>query len=101
MNKKILSNSIIDAGLTTLYIILVVSFLNSGSIIFGDVPDKSIYVPIIMLLTLVVSASITGFLVLGRPILWYWDGIKKEAVQLFVATLAFLIIFAAIFISIV
>lgn len=43
-----------------------------------------------MLLLLILSATVTGSLVLGRPILWYLDGKKKEAVSLFVATVGFL-----------
>jgi len=34
------------------------------------------------LLLFVVSATVMGALVFGRPILWYLDGRKREAVEL-------------------
>ncbi|MCR4274819.1 MAG: hypothetical protein NUW02_02090 [Candidatus Campbellbacteria bacterium] len=52
--------------------------------------------PIFMLLLFVVSASITGGLVLGKPILLYLDGMKREAFILFCATLGWLVVFLAI-----
>lgn len=55
---------------------------------FADEPD-TIFAPIIMLMLFVFSAAITGSLVLGRPILWYIDGKKKEAVHLLFSTLIF------------
>jgi len=46
-----------------------------------------------MLSTFVLSASITGLLVLGRPIHLYFSGHKKEGLILLFLTLAFLFVF--------
>lgn len=47
--------------------------------------------PLFVLLLFVVSASITGLLVLGKPIHLYLSGLKKEAFILLFATLAWLV----------
>lgn len=57
-------------------------FLGSG---------KTIWAPIVMLLLLVISAGVTGGLVLGQPMMLYVDGKKKEAVKQFALTLAWLL----------
>lgn len=43
--------------------------------------------PIIMLMLFVFSAGMTATLVLGRPVIWYLDGKKKESIQLLLSTL--------------
>lgn len=90
-----MKNSIVKfAGLnalgTTLYVALVASLLFNAPLIFGSTGKDTVFIPIAMLLLFVISASVTGSLVLGRPLLWYLDGKKKEAVSLFIATLGFL-----------
>lgn len=75
---------------TVLYIALVSSLLFYAPRIFGTKKEDTVFIPIAMILLFVLSASITGLFVLGRPVLWYLDGKKKEAVSLFIATLGFL-----------
>ncbi len=77
---------------TATYVVLVATFLNNASRIFGPDEPKTILVPITMLLLLIMSASITGFLVFGRPVLWYLDGKKKEALSLLGYTLGTLFV---------
>ena len=48
--------------------------------------------PAAMLLLLVLSATITGALVLGKPILLYLDNKKADAIKLFFWTLGWLVI---------
>jgi len=60
--------------------------------IFGNKPS-SFLAPLFMLLLFVVSACITGLLVLGKPINLYLGGLKKEAFTLLFATLTWLVIF--------
>ena len=90
MKNPILKYAGLNALGTLLYVVFVASFLSHTSQIFADAPQKTVLIPIAMLLLLVCSASITGSLVLGRPILWYLDGKKKEAVSLLMATVGFL-----------
>lgn len=68
------------------------AFNNSG--VFGNKP--SMLMPVFALMLFIVSALITGMLVLGQPIQLYLDGLKKEAVRLLVATLLWLVIFLMI-----
>jgi len=72
-----------------LYVILVGSFLFYGSELkLGQ--TKTIFAPIAMLMLLVFSAALTGALIFGRPILWYLEGKRTEALQLLMYTLAIL-----------
>ena len=90
MNKNILKSAGVNALATGLYIVVIALFLSSTARIFG--PSNTMLIPIAMLLLFVFSATFTGVLVLGKPILWYLDGKKKEAVSLFMATLGFLFV---------
>ena len=88
-NTTILKYAFINSFLTAVYISLVASFLFYGPryFAFAEKPD-TVFAPIMMLMLFVFSASVTSTLVLGRPILWYMDGKKKEAITLFLYTLS-------------
>ena len=77
-----IEHSILAAG----YVTLVATLLQNGHIIFGE-KDNAL-MPVAFLLLFVVSAAVMGMLVLGRPILWYLDGKKREAVELVGVTIA-------------
>ena len=88
-NTAIFKYAFINSFLTALYISFVASFLFYGPryFAFAEKPD-TVFAPIMMLMLFVFSAAVTSTLVLGRPILWYMDGKKKEAVSLFLCTLS-------------
>ncbi len=88
MNPFIAKLGAFHALLTAAYIACVSALMFYGFRLFGTNTEDTIFAPIAMLLLFVTSAAITGSLVLGRPILWYLDGKKKEAVLLLGATLA-------------
>lgn len=90
MKSPILKFAALNAVGTTLYIAFVSSLLFYAPHIFSKDTENTVLIPIYMLLLFVLSASVTSSLVLGRPVLWYLDGKKKEAVSLFVATISFL-----------
>lgn len=90
MKKSIATFAGLNALGTTLYIVLVAAFLSHASQVFGSKAEGTVFIPVAMLLLFVLSASVTGSLILGRPILWYLDGKKKEAVSLLMATIGFL-----------
>ncbi|MEK7606242.1 MAG: hypothetical protein AAB458_01430 [Patescibacteria group bacterium] len=52
--------------------------------------------PVFMLLLVIISGATTGYLVLGKPILLYMDGLKREAFRMFFSTLGWLVLFLAI-----
>ena len=76
-----------------IYVAAVAWLLSSGEAIFGG--GKMLLIPVFMLLLLIISATITGLLVLGNPIHLYLSGLKKEALIFLCATLMWLAVFAA------
>lgn len=100
MKKDIIKHACINSLLTALYVGLVASFLFYVPRFFEFVekPD-TVFAPIMMLMLFVFSASITATLILGKPILWYLDEKKEEAINLFLYTLfIFFIIMVVAFI---
>ena len=94
MKTSIIKHALANSLLTVLYIIFVAGFLFNAQWIFPHEP--SVVIPIGMLLLFVFSATVCGSLVLGRPIIWFLDGKKKEAVSLFGYTILFFFLAAVI-----
>ncbi len=63
------------------YVFLIAMFMKNANNWFG-VKDNDILSPIAFLLLFMFSALVTGGLVLGKPIMLYLDGQKKEGVKL-------------------
>jgi hypothetical protein len=102
MNKDVIKHALVNAGVTTAYILLVVALVFNAETIFrGMEPEDNVFVGVAMLLLFVISAAVTSSAVFGRPILWYLDGKKREAVTLLGTTLFFLLIFFLLIISII
>ena len=87
MKAKIVKTAAINAGATALYIAAVSFFLFYGTEFFGVNKGDSVFMPVIMLCLLVFSAAVTSLLMFGRPLAWYLDGRKKEALSLLAYTL--------------
>lgn len=92
--NKLIKRSMINALGTAAYVATLVTLILNGEKMFGTIDN--ILGPITFLLVFVISASITGGLVLGKPILMFLDGQKKEAVQLFMYTVGWLALIAVI-----
>lgn len=90
-NSKLIITAILDSVGVAAYIFLVALIMNNGDKIFGTV-DNETFTPVAFLLLFVFSALITGGLVLGRPIMLYADGQKKEGIKLLFYTGASLFI---------
>jgi hypothetical protein len=86
-----LLKSFISAGGVFVYTSVVAWLGFNSQRIFGKTTD--FLAPLFILLLFVISASITGLLVLGKPIHLYLNGLKKEAFILLFATLVWLAIF--------
>jgi hypothetical protein len=84
----LVKRSFLNALATAIYISGVISIMFNAERIFGEVDN--ILIPIAMLMLFVLSASITGGLVLGKPILMYLNGQKAEGVKLFLYTIGWL-----------
>jgi hypothetical protein len=63
------------------YVSLLATFFNQANSWFGQA-DQKIVTPVAALMLFVFSALVTGGLVLGKPIMLYLDGHKKEGVKL-------------------
>ena len=95
MKNLIIKNAIINALATTLYIVFIASFFFYAPQIMPK-EENEFLIPVMMLLLFVFSAGVTGMLVFGRPIMWYLDGKKHEAVMLIAATLVALLVITVI-----
>jgi len=88
MNKTdrgLFKRAALDSLGTLAYIFLVGQIMTNGSKIFGQ-SDNKIVAPIFALLLFILSALVTGWLILGKPLTLYLDGEKKASLKLLFAT---------------
>ncbi len=90
----ILKNALINAFATARYVIGVASLLFYAPHFAGS--EEPVLIPIVVPLLVVFSALFTGCMMVGRPVLWYIEGKKKEALSLIVLTLAIFFIITAL-----
>jgi hypothetical protein len=84
--------SFLSATGVFLYVSTVAWLMSHGEKFLGNRPDNFL-MPVTMLLLFIVSASVTSLMVLGKPIHLYFNGLKKEAIYLLLATLGWLVLF--------
>ena len=87
MNKYIYKRALVNASLLAAYVIAIGLFMSNASHIFGK--EDKFLTPVVALMLLVLSATITGSLMFGQPAMWYVDGKKKPALQLLGTTMGF------------
>jgi ABC-type multidrug transport system permease subunit len=80
-NSKLITRGILDSLGVLVYVFLTSLIISNGEKIFGS-GDNKIIGPTTFLLFFVFSALLTGFLILGKPVMFYLDGAKKEGVKL-------------------
>lgn len=98
--KNFLKSSLANALGTAVYVSLVAWLMANANKIFGRMDD--VVGPMAFLLLFVLSAAVTGALVLGRPIMLYWDGKKQQALKHFGLTLLYLfIILVLVFVTLI
>ena len=95
---KIIKNALTNSVLVVAYILIIATFMNNAENMFG--PANEFMAAITMLSLLVFSVALMGVLVFGRPVMWYLDGAKKEAVKLLLCTLGFILAALVIFLLI-
>jgi len=88
--NKIIPIALIHALAVFLYTLLVSWVMMNGDTWFGQM--DGMVGPSLMLLLLIISATITGFLVLGRPIMLYLDKQKKDAIKFLGCTVGWLVL---------
>ncbi len=91
---SLIKKAVLSAVGVAAYIALVALFFNNAARIFGEKPG--VLGSVLMLLLFIISACITGGLVLLRPALLYMDGAKREALRLLAYTIVALAALAVI-----
>jgi hypothetical protein len=84
----------LHAVAATAYIGLVASIMNNGNAWFGQKDGP--FTPMAAMMLFVLSFGVMVCLAFVRPVLWYLDGKKKEAIQLLVWMITFFFILTAI-----
>lgn len=79
-------NPFINAVAASGYITAVSLFMSNGNKLFG--PKDTILTPIAVLSLFTLSAAVMGYLFLYQPLMLFLDGHKKNAVNLFLQTVA-------------
>lgn len=91
-NSTLIWRGLAHAFGVLVYVSLLATFFNNANDWFGRA-DQKIVTPVAAIMLFVCSALITGGLVLGKPIMLYIDGYKKEGVKLLFFTGAGLFVF--------
>jgi len=86
--NKLIKRSFLNALGVIVYVAGLVTTVQNSQKIFGHVNES--IAPIIFLTVFVLSAGVTGGLVLGKPGLMYLDNQKSDAIKLFLYTLCWL-----------
>ena len=97
MKKNLIAVSLINSLGVIVYVLLVAAIMQNGEKLFGKMTN--FWGPFAFLMLFVLSASIVGLLTLGKPIMLYLNGEKKEAAQMLFYTVLWL--FIATFITLV
>ena len=94
MKNNLPVRSLLNSLGVFIYIVAIVSLLFNGNKLFGE--EDNFLMPVVMLMLLVLSATITGFLVLGKPIMLYLENQKSDAIKLLAYTIGWLASFTVI-----
>jgi len=94
-NSKIFVHALLSSLGAAVYISFVSWIMVNGDRFFGQM-EKDFRGPMIFLMLFVLSATIVGLLILGRPIYLFLSGAKREAVTLLLLTVGGLFVLTAI-----
>jgi len=89
-SSGLVSKSFLSALGVEVYILGVSVIVRNGERIFGQM--KGLLGPVTFLMLFVVSAALTGALVLGRPVILYFDNKKTEGIKLFIYTIGWMFV---------
>lgn len=96
-------NPFINAISASIYITAVSIFMSNGNKLFGS--KDTILTPVAVLSLFTLSAAVMGYIFLYQPFMLFLEGHKKNAVNLFLRTVAVfagitLIIFVLLFLGV-
>ncbi len=86
--SKLIQRSLLNALGVIVYVAVIATIMQNGEKIFGNINKTT--GPIAFLTLFVLSAAVTGGLVLGKPVLMYLNNQKSEGIRLFIYTLCWL-----------
>jgi len=86
--NNLIQRSLLNALGTIAYVSIVVTIMQNGERIFNGM--NQITAPIAFLTLFVLSAAITGGLVVGKPVMLFLENQKSDAIKLFIYTLCWL-----------
>lgn len=89
-NSKLWKIAIINSLITFVYVALVAFVMFNGGQFFGNI--NNFVGPLAILLLFVFSALVVGLLILGKPVIFYLDSKKTDAVKLLSYTIISLFI---------
>ena len=92
--SEIVKISLVSSVLITIYIVAVAYVMQNGDKFFGEMDN--FWGPVAFLLLFVLSAAVVGWLILGKPLMWYLSEKRTEAVSLFKYTIGWLFIITII-----
>ena len=87
-NNYMTSNPFYNAGLALIYIVFVVTVMQTGSHFARQTSGDDFWLPVGMLSLFVLSAAIMACVFLYQPIVMFLDGKRREAISLFWCTVA-------------
>ena len=96
--SELLLKSFHQGILSVVYVFLVSLLIYGGGTIFGN--GDNLWGPFAFLLLFVLSAAIMGVLVLGRQVLLYLEGKKKDAIKILLLTIGWIFLATFIFLII-
>ena len=94
MNSKLIWRTLLHALGVLAYSSFAAAILSSGDALFGNGPG--VWGGVAFLMLFVLSATVVGLLVLGKPVALFITGESKEAVTFLAATVAWLAILTAV-----
>ncbi|MDP3741178.1 MAG: hypothetical protein Q8R08_02515 [bacterium] len=90
-NSKTILHSLLHALGVLIYVLFVAIVMNNAENIFGQA-ENQFWIPAAILLLFVVSATIVGLIVLGRPAYLYLNDKKSEGIKFLFLTVGWLIV---------
>ncbi len=88
--SKLLLAALLNSLGASVYIAAVVLLMINAQKFFG--PANNFLGSVVILLLFVLSATVVGLLILGRPAYLYFNDLKKEGIVLLLYTIAFLFV---------
>lgn len=85
MKKELLKSALLNSFGVYVYVLLVALFMTHANALLGT--NDTLFSIVAFLILFVLSAGVVGGLVLGKPVILYLDGKKKDSVALVFYTL--------------